>query len=192
MKKIKITSLRLMLFLVIFVVALISSASVFAFEGERNDIQKITSELFEDAKIKSYEHLYGFNDAPDFIYVEFENSGYAIYLRDTLELLEFAPKGNLPFPTNGARKYYGGPANYFEKTGEQTFVSLDTNETFSISSVEAENYSRNLIDVFSKSIIDRTNVLEIVNPKEGSIEYDRNGKSMGWVKYRYYNLILAI
>lgn len=104
MKKIKNISLRMMLFMIIFVMALMSGASVFAFEGERSNIQKITYELFEDAKIKSYEYLYGFNDAPDFIYIDFENSGYAIYLRDTLELLEFSPKGSLPFPANGARK----------------------------------------------------------------------------------------
>lgn len=128
--------------------SLMSAASVFAFEGERSNIQKITYELFEDAKIKSYEHLYGFNDAPDFIYVGFENSGYAIYLRDNLELLEFSPKGSLPFPANGARKYYGGPANYFNKEKE-LLVNVVTRETIPLSKVDSETYSEQILELFS-------------------------------------------
>lgn len=181
MKKLKFERLILVVCLIasLMVVVFGGSTTVFALSEEIDlSTEQVVQEMFGNKSIKSTDYLYNLNDSADFVYVNFENYGYAVFLRETSELLEYASAGSLPYSNTTAKKYYGGPANYFEKTGEQTFVSLDTNETFSISSVEAENYSRNLIDVFSKSIIDRTNVLEIVNPKEGSIEYDRNGKSM--------------
>jgi len=46
--------------------------------------------LFGDISIKSGEYLYNLDESPDFIYVEFEDFGYAIYSSQTLDILEYS------------------------------------------------------------------------------------------------------
>jgi hypothetical protein len=139
-------------------------------------VERMTQDIFGDYKIKSAEYLYSLNDSPDFVYVNFENYGYAIFMKDTAELLEYSPSGNLSFPNTFGKKYYGGPTNYFSKNNEY-FVDIDTNESFAVSKVNREFYSKNLLNVFSMSGVDHKNKLEIINTKVGEMppELEQSG-----------------
>lgn len=149
----------------LFIAILFSKATnVFAASEYKNLIfDQVVSEMFGDRSIKSAEYLYNLNDSPDFVYVDFDDYGYAVFLRESLELLEYAPTGNLPYLDTTAIKYYGGPTNYLRKTADQTFTHIDTKDTFSISSAEIENYSKSLLDAFSRSSIVETDLLGDIN-----------------------------
>jgi hypothetical protein len=109
-------------------------------------IEKVSQELFGDVKIGSEEFLFNLDESPDFIYVDFTNSGYAVFAAESFELLEYAAQGSLPYQNTRARRYYGGPTNYFNKENEK-FVNTVTKESVHVTSVEAETYSRRIVDI---------------------------------------------
>jgi hypothetical protein len=126
MKRFRIVGLSLALCLTMLLVALLAdnTALVFADSAVIADteraavdmsVEQVSSELFGDKTIKTAEYLYNLNDSPDFVYVDFEEYGYAVFLRETSELLEYAPTGSLAYPGTRAKKYYGGPTNYFSE-----------------------------------------------------------------------------
>lgn len=94
---------------------------------EEKYIEEVTVELF-DKEIKSSEYLYGVNESADYVYVMMEE-GYAVYHRATMELIEYAPMGELPYQDGLSRKYYGGPATYLYKDGNQ-FINITTEENY--------------------------------------------------------------
>ena len=100
-------------------------------------IEKLSQEMFGDVRIATEEPLYNLDDSPDFIYVEFTNSGYAVFAAESLELLEYSAQGSLPYQDIGARRYYNGPKNYLAKLNDQ-FVNEVTNESFTITATEAK------------------------------------------------------
>lgn len=133
MKKLRIVGLGIVIFLVASLFAVFISTTVFAASASEKgisyyDIQTLSHELFGDVRIKSSEFLYNFDGSADFIYVDFEDYGYAVFSADTLELLEYAPQGGLPY--NTTKKYYGGPTNYFQRNGEQ-FTNTVTGNSIS-------------------------------------------------------------
>ena len=79
------------------------------------DIENISQEMFGDVEITSKEFLFNLDDSPDFIHVEFTNSGYAVFAADSFELLEYAAQGSLPYQNTRARRYYNGPKRYLTK-----------------------------------------------------------------------------
>lgn len=102
MKKVRFIGLGMVLcILMMLVVSLqFNSFSAFAATNEDNtpySVESLSKELFGDLKIKSSEYLYNFDDSADFIYVDYEGYGYAVFFASTLELLEYSPKGSLPF-----------------------------------------------------------------------------------------------
>ena len=105
-----------------------------------SSVEEVTRQIFGDVKIKSSEYLYGFNDSPDYIYVDFEDYGYAVYFGNTMELMEYAPTGSLPYSDNITQKYYAGPSNYFSRKGEQ-FINTLTGENLHLSRADAASYS---------------------------------------------------
>jgi hypothetical protein len=82
-------------------------------------IEKISREMFGNVIIGSQEFLYNLDDSPDFIHVDFTNSGYAVFAAESLELLEYAAQGSLPYQNTRSRRYYNGPKGYFSKINEQ-------------------------------------------------------------------------
>lgn len=144
MKTIKTTkksNVRIFLLCLVIVFAMLSGAMIVkanmaAASGDRTkqtDIQKVSNELFGDISIKSSEFLYNLDESPDFIYLEFEDSGYAIFSSKTLDVLEYSLSGTLPY-VGQSKKYYTGPTGYHNKVG-QAFKNLATGE--SITTVEA-------------------------------------------------------
>jgi len=127
-------------------------------------IEKLSQEMFGNVRIGSEEILYNLDDSPDFIYVEFTDSGYAVFAADSLELLEHAAQGSLPYQNTQARRYYNGPQRYLTKVDEQ-FVNEVTNVSYAISVDEAKTYSQAIRQTFSIS------EKEIkVEPEENNVE----------------------
>ena len=114
------------------------------------DIVKISRELLGNVIIGSQEFLFNLDESPDFIYVDFTNSGYAVFAADSLEVLEFAAQGSLPYQNTRGRRYYNGPKGYYTKRNEQ-FVNEVTNESFVISASEARASSQAIRQTFSIS-----------------------------------------
>ena len=55
-----------------------------------SEIQIVCKELFgEDVNIRKAECLYNLDESADFIYVEFDSSGYAVFANQTLDILEY-------------------------------------------------------------------------------------------------------
>ena len=115
-KKVKIIGLSLLICLIASLMATFMGITSFAYAAEDkkiniSSVEEVTRQIFGDVKIKSSEYLYGFNDSPDYIYVDFEDYGYAVYFGNTMELMEYAPTGSLPYSDNITQKHYAGPSN---------------------------------------------------------------------------------
>jgi cyanate lyase len=70
----------------------------------KTDIEKISQEIFGDVIIGSKEYLFNLDESPDFIYVDFTNYGYAVFAAESLELMEFAALGSLPYQNTRGRR----------------------------------------------------------------------------------------
>lgn len=85
---------------------------------------KITEiKIYVDKAIKNCEYLYNFDDTADYIYAEYLDGGYAIFLKQTMELMEYSARGKLGYLDRIQRKYYGGPGSYLLKDNKH----LDNN-----------------------------------------------------------------
>ena len=108
--------------------------------AEANDvsIDNIVSEIFGSNQISNIEYMYSLNDSADFIYVLFENNGYAIFNRQNGELLEYNLETVDFFKGNIQKKYYAGPFQYLIKVENDLFKNVYTNELICISDEEKE------------------------------------------------------
>jgi hypothetical protein len=119
----------------------IEENSVTISNNEVYNVETLTKAMFGDVDIRSSEYLYNLDGSSDFIYVEFENDcGYAIYYKDSMELLEYSAQGSLAYPTTTTLKYYGGPSIYLTKQ-DNCFVDVLNGETLEITSKSAQEYS---------------------------------------------------
>lgn len=87
--------------------------------------EMLSKELFGEVEVRTSEYLYDFDDSPAYIHVDFGEHGYAIYFRDTMELIEYAPIGSLPYDDDECKKYYGGPTEYLKKE-DSSFVKMSS------------------------------------------------------------------
>jgi hypothetical protein len=62
---------------------------------------------FENIPIRSCEYVYNLDESADYIYVEFESGGYALFANETMEMMEYSLQESLPYQTN-SKKYYAG------------------------------------------------------------------------------------
>ena len=157
MKKIRIIGLGLVLCLVLSLgIVLVNGNAVSAFATDGGvvatnglSIENATREIFGDQKIKSTEYLHNYDDSTDYIYIDFEEYGYAVFFKDTLEMLEYSPQGNLPYQNSTAKRYYGGPANYLYKENDM-FRNVATGEVMTMSAIDAKSYSNDMRAFLSK------------------------------------------
>lgn len=117
-----------------------SSSKVASLDTQKYNIESVSQELFGDVQINSSEFLYNLDESSDYIYVTFEGDGYAVFLKDTMELMEYSPQGRLSYPNTIARKYYGGPNVYLTKENN-CFVNTVSGESVYLSAEEAESFS---------------------------------------------------
>ena len=112
------------------------------------DVERVLAETL-GMTVKSSEYLYNLDDSADYIYVELEEGGYAILLKDTMELLEYS-FGEVPAYKDTAKKYYGGPSQYYEKAND-TFVDVISGKSFAISKQSAAQYASAVRESFSEA-----------------------------------------
>ena len=156
MKKIKAVINKLLfsnilLFTIITITAVSNKyISVYAFVKDSEQvtlIKEVTNDLFNNVEISSMEYLYNLDESPDYIYVEFEGSGYVVYSSETLDVMEYSLNGSLPYNTD-EKKYYAGPTNYLKKQKEN-FKNVTTNEV--ITKAESASYVEMSKEVLVKS-----------------------------------------
>jgi hypothetical protein len=145
MKRIKVIGLIMLIGICGFLLATIPTSSIDSVGAvkviETVSIEELTKELFGDVKIKKIEYLYNYDDTSDYIYVTYKDGGYAVYLKDSMDLMEYSDNGELPYEKVKDKKYYGGPMAYLEKNDIGQFVNKVTNETFSMSDANAKKSS---------------------------------------------------
>lgn len=109
-------------------------------DSDNYTIEQVADELFGDVSVEKSEYLYNLDDSADYIYLEFENGGYAVFLKQTMELLEYSPQGKLDYPETTSAKYYAGPSFYLVKAGN-SFINTFSQECYSVTNEEAQNFS---------------------------------------------------
>lgn len=131
-----------------------------------DNVLELSQKLFGDKAIDSIEYLYNFDDAQDYIYIDYLDYGYAVFMKESLALLEYSQTGSLPFPeTRELRRYYGGPKNYYSKQNEQ-FIDNITGEAFFVSETEIRRFSnevRNNLSTIQTEKIDNVQIEKFQN-----------------------------
>ncbi len=110
-------------------------------QEEKKEVVKSVQSVFEDKTVQVCETLYNLDGSADYISVEFENGGYAVFAKRTMEMMEYSPEGSLPYEDTASKKYYAGPANYLQKEGG-AFLDVMSGEKLEISAEEAVTFSK--------------------------------------------------
>lgn len=96
---------------------------------------------FSNKTVRECEYVYNLDDSADYIYVEFENGGYALFSRETMEMMEYSLQGTLPYSNSSTKDYYAGPSNYLQKI-DSKFINALTNEQLDITADEALKFAQ--------------------------------------------------
>ncbi|MCL2370786.1 MAG: hypothetical protein FWC80_06130 [Firmicutes bacterium] len=162
MKRASITmGIGLLLCLALSFFVLLSTNAFFAFATAAHDrnsnsnIEAVSHELFGNRQISSAGYLYNFDGSPDFIYLDFTNYGFVILHRETLSLLEYDSKGDLPWTSSTMRKYYGGPLNYFRRYGYY-FINVVTGNRKIVEAQESVILSSTIRESLEKEILEHS------------------------------------
>ncbi len=126
-------------------------------------VEQVSKEMLGEEKISKSEYLLNLDGASDYVYVEFKDGGYAIFLKESMELMERSQQGKLNFPTDKGDKYYGGPGTYLYKDND-SFVNCRTQEILDIDKDVAKSYAKQT----------RENLLRNYNSNvaQNNVEYD--------------------
>jgi hypothetical protein len=122
-------------------------------EGERSSVetmclQQIVNQTIGQTKLKNVTSWFNLDDSDDYLYVEFETGGYAVFFKENMEMLEYSPTKD--FPTSNDKIYYCGPNNVFVKN-DKCFKNVLTNETVPIEKDTFAERADNIRKYFSKS-----------------------------------------
>ena len=160
-----------------------SEGSLFATPTiEIYNLERLTAEMFGDVQIQSSDYLHSLDDSADFVYVEFVGGGYAIYLKSTMELMEYSAHGNVGFDNSTARKYYGGPGSYFKKDG-MNFVDVDSVQVFTITDSLAKEYSQSVREALTNNTDDIETKVEFDYNTVGEIQITETFGEQDEVRY---------
>ncbi len=150
------------------------------------DLYEYAQELFGKSVI-DIKSLPSLDDSEDFLCALFDSGGYAIFYRESLELLEYSPNSNIKELYEKDKLYYTGPKGFFKKTGsyltnvlDKTKAKNNTSEikkeserirtTFSKTSGKkiqiADTQTRNIASGEANHPIDTTNPIKITSGKK--------------------------
>lgn len=204
----KNSKLRLICFIlalttIFYSISVIGSTSVFAADvntrycedeitpndnlSNTNNIESVQPK-FDNKTIYMCKYLYNLDDSIDYIYTEFENGGYVVFSRETMEMMEYSLNGTLPYTNSSTKEYYAGPSNYLQKEADSKFINLLTNEQIDITINEAIDFSQQIRKAMKIQSLYRTDINfeysntedEVKNLLHSSINFsnsvDRNNK----------------
>lgn len=106
-------------------------------------IEQVAGLVFNKANIADCGYLYNLDDSADYIYVTFDDGGYAVFNKYTLEMLEYSPLGCLPYENDSSMRYYAGPANYLQKKNN-CFEDIITGQIINVSLEEINVYAHEI------------------------------------------------
>lgn len=114
----------------------VALSSIFVFgssdfvDSKLQNAEAITKKIFasnaksEDVNIEeklyqmNAEYLMGLDGEKDYVLVQRNGGGYAIFDKESMELMEYSDDGESPYCKAGTSEiYYAGPANYYHKKG---------------------------------------------------------------------------
>lgn len=75
--------------------------------SDNNNGEKLQNFL-KNKTIKIFEYIYNLDDSADYIYVEFNEGGYAIFSNFSFEMMEYSLQGSLPYFNFDNKNYYAG------------------------------------------------------------------------------------
>ncbi len=101
----------------------ITEAEKIELDSYATKIEDFVEPLFGKRQISSCEYMYNLDESADYICVEFETGGYVIYVKETMEMMEYNLQGRLPYDA-AAKKYYAGPSNYLQKANSQFYDTI--------------------------------------------------------------------
>ena len=157
--------------------------NIFASAAEVNDIEQtvtieeISKDVLGDVSIRKTEILYNLDDSADYVYVEFEGGGYAVFLKQTMEMMEYSMRGSLTYDNSISKKYYGGPGYYLIKDNN-CFVDTSTNQRIQIADEELQLYSSEIRKSLLSNYNERRDLetvktnYEIINGSQRNEEVD--------------------
>lgn len=114
---------------------------------DTTNLQQVVSQTIGNKAIKNTRTLLNFDGSEDYICVEFEAGGYAIYYKDNMEMLEYCPNKSMSSLKDDI--YYCGPSNIFAKDNSG-FRNIDTNEKMSVNKNTLNEKAKKVRDHFSK------------------------------------------
>ena len=118
--------------------------------SEAHTVEDLVGELFDNKEVQRSEYLYNLDESADYVYVELKDGGYAVFLKERMELLEYSAQGKLNYPETKGKKYYGGPSTYLFKENDY-FVDTMTNESFLVTKESAQKYAREVREMLSQN-----------------------------------------
>lgn len=131
-------------------------------KAESYDVQASKKpDIFDDSNINNIKYLYNFDGAADYIYVKFNDSGYAVLANNSYEMLEYSPNNSVDFRDD--RIYYGGPSQFYLKN-EDYYLNLISGEKITFKQDILENISQYNRQLFSinrnnNDLLDDDNIL---------------------------------
>ena len=86
---------------------------IFASNAKSEDVN-VEEKLYQ----MNAEYLMGLDGEKDYVLVQRNGGGYAIFDKESMELMEYSDDGESPYSKAGTSEiYYAGPANYYHKKG---------------------------------------------------------------------------
>ena len=183
-KSLRSISFLLSLITIFSLFSVLSSASAFAAEESttllteeveqytRNLITNSTGRIqstFAGKTVSFSKYIYNLDDSVDYIYVAFKEGGYVVFVRGTMEMMEYSLQGALPYSNSATQEYYAGPVNYLQKR-DSKFANIQTGEVIAISREEAVTFSERTRSSFQS----KTEYRSELTLEKGNLESEVN------------------
>ena len=103
-------------------------------------LNSIIQDLFDDVNISRKEVLLNLDNSADYLYIENRNGGYVVFLKETMEMLEYSKSGKISFPNDSSNKYYCGPGQYYYNKSDY-LIDVNSKDYFILSADERKHYA---------------------------------------------------
>lgn len=110
---------------------------------ENSTVATTVDSVFKDRSISSSGYMYNLDESADYVYTEFNEGGYAIFAKQTMEMLEYSASGCLPYNLTSSKMYYAGPTNYIQKQNNK-FIDIMSKSEVVMSANEIATYAKKL------------------------------------------------
>ena len=131
-----------------------NAVSVFSYsENSNTEVigEDISNDGYNSYSITYIGYMYNYDDSDDYLYVEFNYNSFAVYWKNSLELLEFIDNNILGEYIKYYKIYYFGPQSYYLKNGE-VFESIFDHVSIEISPTECISKADKIREMFNNEV----------------------------------------